>query len=81
MSTDDKTIYKVVEEWSRPVWYAHNDALGRILHEESEDSIQSLWVVKYNTNTQEIEEWCERFYADEDDEAEARAKELNEKGV
>jgi len=70
--------YRVVEEWSAPTYCEHHGK--RVLYDECDATIQALWVVSYDTEEQEIIEWLERFYADEDDEAEARAKELNEEG-
>ncbi len=69
--------YIVAEEWSAPTFYKHNGALGEVLYDECESSLQALWVVSYDPETHEIIDWIERFYGDEDDEAEARAKELN----
>lgn len=71
-------IYKVVEEWAAPTFYE----LGtrKELYDECDSSIQALWVVSYDADENEIVEWLERFYANEADEALARAKELNEEG-
>ena len=38
---------------------------------------QCLWVVSYNEDDDEIEEWLERFYVGEEEEAKARAEELS----
>lgn len=70
--------YMVVDEWSAPTYYKHNTS--EKLYDECDASIQALWVVSYDEGAQEIVEWLERFYTHEDEEAEARAKELNEEG-
>ena len=72
------TIYKVVEEWSAPTYVDYDT--NEELYDECDASVQCLWVVSYDTENKEIIEWLERFYVGEDEEAKARAKELNEKG-
>jgi hypothetical protein len=71
-------IYKVAEEWAAPTFYE----LGtrKELYDECDQSIQALWVISYDTEEDEVVEWLERFYPGEEEEALARAKELNEKG-
>lgn len=71
-------IYKVAEEWAAPTFYE----LGtrKELYDECDQSIQALWVISYDTEENEVVEWLERFYPDEEEEALARAKELNEEG-
>lgn len=75
---NDNIKYIVLEEWSAPTYYKHNTK--DVVFDECQASIQALWVASYDTKEDEVVEWLERFYADEDDEAEARAKELNEEG-
>lgn len=72
------TKYLVVDEWSAPTYCKHNTSDE--LYDECDASIQALWVVSYDEDEHEIIEWLERFYANEEEEAEARAKELNEEG-
>ena len=69
-------IYKVVSEWSAPTYYDLDT--NEELYDECDASEQALWVVSYDTEDKEIIEWLERFYIGEDEEARARAKELNE---
>lgn len=73
-----KIKYIVAEEWSAPTYYKHGTR--ETLYDECNASLQALWVVSYDEKNEEIVEWLERFYAYEDEEAEARAKELNEEG-
>lgn len=68
--------YKVVEEWAAPTYVDYNTR--ETLYDECDSSVQALWVVSYDTEEKEVIEWLERFYVGEDDEALARAKELNE---
>lgn len=70
--------YLLVDEWSAPTYCLHNTDTE--LYDECDASIQALWVVSYDEEEHEIVEWLERFYIDEEDEARARAKELNEEG-
>lgn len=71
-------IYKVVEEWAAPTYIELGT--NKELYDECQASIQALWVISYDTNENEVVDWLERFYAHEEDEALARAKELNEEG-
>lgn len=73
-----KIIYKVVEEWSAPT-YQDIDT-QKVLYDECNASVQALWVISYDTEEHEIIEWLERFYPNEEEEAKARAKELNLEG-
>lgn len=68
--------YKVVSEWAAPTYYDIDT--NKELYDECNASIQALWVVSYDNH--EIIEWLERFYPDEEDEAKARADELNREG-
>lgn len=68
-------IYKVVSEWAAPTFYDIDT--NEELFDECDASIQALWVVSYDPKEHEIIEWLERFYANEEAEARARAKELN----
>lgn len=74
----DNIIYKVVSEWSAPTYYDIDT--NKQVYDECDASIQALWVVSYDTKEHEVVEWLERFYPDEEDEAKARAKELNLEG-
>lgn len=71
-------IYKVVEEWAAPT-YKDIDTHEE-LYDECDASVQALWVVSYDTKEHEIVDWLERFYLNEEDEAKARAEELNKEG-
>ena len=71
-------IYKVVSEWSAPTYYDLDT--NEELYNECDAMEQALWVVSYDTEEHEVVEWLERFYVGEDNEARARAKELNEEG-
>lgn len=73
-----KIIYKVVEEWSAPT-YQDIDT-HKVLYDECNASVQALWVVSYDPEEHELIEWLERFYPNEEEEAKARAKELNLEG-
>lgn len=68
-------IYKVVSEWSAPTYYDLDT--NKELYDECDASIQALWVVSYDEDEHEIIEWLERFYPNEEEEAKARAEELN----
>lgn len=70
--------YKVLSEWSAPTYYDIDT--NEEVFDECQASVQALWVVSYDTETGEIEEWLERFYAHEEEEAKARAEELNREG-
>lgn len=71
-------IYKVVSEWAAPTYYDIDT--NEELFDECDASVQALWVVSYDPEEHEIIEWLERFYANEEDEAKARAEELNREG-
>lgn len=70
--------YRVVSEWSAPTYYDIDT--NEELFDECDASIQALWIVSYDEDEHEIIEWLERFYANEEEEAKARAKELNLEG-
>lgn len=70
--------YKVVSEWAAPTYYDIDT--NKELYDECDASIQALWVVSYDEDEHEIIEWLERFYANEVEEAKARAEELNKEG-
>ena len=70
-----KITYKVVSEWSAPTYYDIDT--NERLWDECDASEQCLWIVSYDEDTNEIEEWLERFYVGEEEEARARAKELS----
>lgn len=71
-------IYKVVSEWSAPTFYDIDT--NEELYNECDASEQCLWVISYDTDEHEVVEWLERYYIGEEEEAKARAKELNEEG-
>ena len=71
--------YKVVEEWSAPTYYELDTR--KELYDECDASVQRLWVVSYDTEEKEIIEWLEEYSLLCEDEAKARAKELNEEAT
>ena len=71
-------IYKVVSEWAAPTYYDIDT--NEELYDECDVSEQCLWIISYDTDEHEVVEWLERYYIGEEEEAKARAKELNEKG-
>lgn len=73
-----KIQYRVVSEWAAPTYYDIDT--NEELFDECDASIQALWVVSYDEDEHEIIEWLERFYANEEEEAKARAEELNREG-
>lgn len=73
-----KIIYKVAEEWSAPTFYDIDT--NEVLDDECNASVQALWVASYDPEEHEIIEWLERFYPNEEEEAKARAEELNREG-
>ena len=68
-------VYKVVSEWSSPTYY--DVGTNEELYNECSGSEQCLWVVTYDTDSHEIEEWVERFEVFEEEQAQAMADELN----
>ena len=51
--------YKIVEERGAPTYY--DIETGKVLYESGEDGLMSYWVVLYNTEEQDIEEFIETF--------------------
>lgn len=56
--------YKVAAEWSAPTYY--DTETNEQLFDESSQSIQCYWVVSYNEDEHEVEEWIERFTWEQD---------------
>lgn len=51
--------YKIVEEFSAPTYY--DVETGEKLWESCDESSQGYWVISYNPEEEEIEEWIEVF--------------------
>lgn len=71
-------VYKLTDEWASPTYYEHNS--DKQVYDECDASIQAYWVISYDIESDEVVEWLERYTLDQEDDALARIKELNEEG-
>lgn len=70
--------YKIVAEYSAPTFYDIKN--GEELYDECDAQVQAYWVISYDTESDEVVEWLERYTLDQEDDALARVEELNKEG-
>lgn len=56
---NNRLEYRIVNEVSRPRYYDFET--GKLLGEDGSEDTQAYWVVLYDTETKEIDEWVNRF--------------------
>lgn len=70
---NNKLEYRIVNEVSRPRYYDFET--GKLLGEDGSEDTQAYWVVIYNTKTEKIDEWVNRF--DDPDDAQRFIDNMN----
>lgn len=66
--------YRLAIEYSAPTYYDYDT--NEELYDECQSNQQRLWVVSYDTETNEVEEWIRDFLIGEEDKAREYIKKL-----